>query len=175
MKGDTGVTPDSISVRTMTGTTVCGPRARAPRFRDTFREIRPPANSSCSFRAFGERARRVPSEHPIRPGAFETAGSADRWDSREMAGVLGTLYSSAVDKIDVLAVKAVRDPVLNGDPLKKKQKKNTQVFFILQGPGAAWTGPPIRPRTLARSCLEIRLRSDVLRSFRKLPPCGSQR
>lgn len=57
--------------------------------------------------------------------------------------MLGTLYSSAVDKIDVLAVKAVRDPVLNGEPFKKK--KHTQVFFILQGPGAAWTGPPIRP------------------------------
>lgn len=134
MKGDTGVTPDSISVRTMTGITVCGPRARAPCFRDTFREIRPPANSSCSFRAFGERARRVPSEHPIRPGAFETAGSADRWDSREMAGVLGTLYSSAVDKIDVLAVKAVRDPVLNGDPLKKKKKKTHRCSLSFKDP-----------------------------------------
>lgn len=46
-----------------------------------------------------------------------------------MAGVLGTLYSSAVDKIDVLAVKAVRDPVLNGEPFKKKKKKHTGVLY----------------------------------------------
>lgn len=57
-----------------------------------------------------------PSEHPIPPGALETAGSANRWDSREISDMLGTLYSFAVDEIDVLAVKAIRDPVLNGEP-----------------------------------------------------------